>query len=47
MKKETGKEPIFLHLDLSDLNSVKTAADEFLRFVFVIVLVIASLIVLS
>ena len=29
---ETGKEAILLKLDLSDLNSVKSAADEFLRY---------------
>lgn len=31
LKDETGgKEPIFLQLDLSDLNSIKSAAKEFL-----------------
>ncbi|CAD6578599.1 MAG: hypothetical protein TREMPRED_002228 [Tremellales sp. Tagirdzhanova-0007] len=30
LKMETGKEAILLKLDLSDLNSVKSAADEFL-----------------
>ena len=29
--KETGKEALFLKLDLSDLKSVETAATEFLR----------------
>ncbi|KAF5309691.1 hypothetical protein D9611_014710 [Ephemerocybe angulata] len=31
LKQETGKEGIFLQLDLSDLPSVKRAAEEFLR----------------
>jgi len=31
LKKDTGKEGIFLQLDLSDLASVKRAADEFTR----------------
>lgn len=31
LKHETGKEAIFLKLDLSDLKSVKAAAEEFLR----------------
>ncbi|THV06312.1 NAD(P)-binding protein [Dendrothele bispora CBS 962.96] len=31
LKKQTGKEAIFLELDLADLRSVKRAADEFLR----------------
>ncbi|KZS99459.1 NAD(P)-binding protein, partial [Laetiporus sulphureus 93-53] len=30
LKEETGKEPIFLELDLGDLKSVRRAADEFL-----------------
>ncbi|KAH9940780.1 NAD(P)-binding protein [Epithele typhae] len=30
LKEQTGKETIFLELDLSDLHSVKTAAEEFL-----------------
>ena len=32
MRKETGKEAIFLKLDLGDLNSVKASAEEFLRY---------------
>jgi NAD(P)-dependent dehydrogenase (short-subunit alcohol dehydrogenase family) len=31
LKTETGKEGIWLKLDLADLKSVKTAAEEFLR----------------
>ncbi|PPR04095.1 hypothetical protein CVT24_010668 [Panaeolus cyanescens] len=31
LKQETGKEGIFLELDLSDLRSVKRAAEEYLR----------------
>lgn len=31
LKAQTGKDAIFLKLDLADLNSVKTAAEEFLR----------------
>jgi retinol dehydrogenase 12 len=31
LKEETGgKEPVILHLDLADLDSVKKAAEEFL-----------------
>jgi retinol dehydrogenase-12 len=33
LKEETGKEGIFLKLDLSDLQAVKTAAEEFHRYV--------------
>jgi hypothetical protein len=33
LKVQTGKEAIFLKLDLSDLESIKTAAEEFSRFV--------------
>jgi retinol dehydrogenase 12 len=33
LKEETGKEALFLQLDLSDLQSVKECAEEFLRFV--------------
>lgn len=29
LKAETGKEAIFLKLDLSDFKSIKAAADEF------------------
>ena len=31
LKYATGKEAIFLKLDLSSLGSIKTAAEEFLR----------------
>jgi retinol dehydrogenase-12 len=34
LKNSTGKEAIFLKLDLGDLKSVKAAAEEYLRFVF-------------
>ncbi|KAA1476966.1 NAD(P)-binding protein [Dentipellis sp. KUC8613] len=34
IKAETGKEALFIKLDLSDLASVKQAAEEFLRFIF-------------
>ena len=34
LKDITGKEAIFLKLDLADLKSVKAAAEEYLRFVF-------------
>lgn len=30
LKEETGKEAIFLHLDLADLASVRRCAEEFL-----------------
>ena len=33
LKEETGKEGIFLKLDLSDLKAVKAAAEEFHRCV--------------
>lgn len=33
LKQQTGHEAIFLQLDLQDLNSVKAAADTFLRLV--------------
>jgi hypothetical protein len=33
LKAETGKEAIFLKLDLASLKSVKAAAEEFLRFI--------------
>lgn len=33
LKAATGKEPIFLQLDLSDLSAVRTAAEEFLACV--------------
>ncbi|KAF8883529.1 NAD-P-binding protein [Infundibulicybe gibba] len=31
VEKETGKSPVFLKLDLADLDSVKAAAEEFLK----------------
>ena len=34
LKKETGKEAIWLKLDLSSLKSVKAAAEEFLEWVY-------------
>lgn len=36
LKELTGKEAIFLELDLSSLASVRKAADEFMRFVLVL-----------
>jgi len=33
LKEETGKEAIFLRLDLSDLKAIKAAAEEFYRCV--------------
>lgn len=33
LREKTGKEALFLMLDLSDLNSVKVSAEEFLKFV--------------
>lgn len=30
LKQETGNEALYLHLDLANLKSVKTAAEEFL-----------------
>ena len=32
LKEETGKEGLFLKLDLANLKSVKSAAEEFLRY---------------
>lgn len=32
LKTSTGKEAVFLKLDLGNLNAVKTAAEEFLRY---------------
>lgn len=32
LKEETGKEALFLQLDLSDLQSVKESAEEFLTY---------------
>ena len=31
LKEQTGKEAIFLKLDLADLKSVKSSAEEFIR----------------
>ena len=33
LKNETGKEAIFLQLDLADLTAVRKSAEEFLSFV--------------
>lgn len=35
LKTATGKEALFLMLDLADLRGVRTAAEEFLRYVYV------------
>jgi retinol dehydrogenase-12 len=35
LKTETGKQAIFLQLDLSDLHAVRKSAQEFLSYVFV------------
>jgi retinol dehydrogenase 12 len=32
LKEQTGKEAIFLKLDLADLKSVKASAEEFIRY---------------
>ena len=32
LKDQTGKEAIFLKLDLADLKSVKSSAEEFIRY---------------
>jgi retinol dehydrogenase 12 len=32
LKAQTGKEAIFLKLDLADLKSVKASAEEFIRY---------------
>ena len=34
LKEQTGKEAIFLKLDLADLKSVKSSAEEFIRYVW-------------
>ena len=34
LKQETGREAIFLELDLSSLRDIKAAADEFLQCVY-------------
>lgn len=36
LKEDTGKEAIFLELDLGSLASVRKAADEFLRCVLLL-----------
>lgn len=33
LKRETGREAIFLRVDLASLKSVRVAAEEFLRYV--------------
>ncbi len=33
LKKDTGKEAIFLQLDLASLDAVKKAAEEYTRYV--------------
>jgi retinol dehydrogenase 12 len=33
LREVTGKNGVFLKLDLADLKAVKTAAEEFLRYV--------------
>lgn len=32
LKNETGKEALFLKLDLADLSSIKVAAEEYMRY---------------
>ena len=32
LKEQTGKEAIFLKLDLADLKSIKSSAEEFIRY---------------
>lgn len=34
LKEATGHEPLFLQLDLASLASVRQAAEEFLRYIF-------------
>ena len=34
LKEQTGKEAIFMQVELTSLASVKRAAEEFLRYVF-------------
>jgi retinol dehydrogenase-12 len=36
LKSETGKEAIFLQLDLSDIHAVRKSAQEFLTYVSVL-----------
>ena len=40
LKEQTGKEAIFLQVELTSLASVKRAAEEFLRYVLAFVYVI-------
>ena len=42
LKQETGKEALFLKLDLSDLKSVKAAAEEFMRCVRLVYFVLET-----
>ena len=37
LKEQTGKEAIFLKLDLADLKSVKSSAEEFIRYALSII----------
>ena len=37
LKEQTGKEAIFLKLDLADLKSVKSSAEEFIRYAWSII----------
>ena len=32
LKEQTGKEAVFLKLDLADLKSIKASAEEFIRY---------------
>ena len=36
LKKQTGKEAVFLDLDLANLKSIKKAAETFLRSVIIV-----------
>ena len=45
LKNETGKQAIFLKLDLSDIPAVRRSAQEFLSCVFLSVCVFASFLV--
>ena len=42
LERETGRRAIFLKLDLANLSSVKAAAQEFMRFVVLPLLVSSS-----
>ena len=42
LKEQTGKEAIFLKLDLADLKSVKSSAEEFIRYAWSIIYCSAS-----